>query len=149
MKELQRERQMSIILITHDLGVVAQMADDVAVMYAGQVVENGPVDSIFYHPAHPYTLGLRAAMPEGDEKDKARLVPIDGAPPDLFSPPVGCAYYDRCPAAMKVCQSQNPPLWQVEGGHSSRCWLHHQLATRPTSGPVAHLYRGAQMGARP
>ena len=130
MKDLQRERNMSIILITHDLGVVAQMADDVAVMYAGQIVESGSSDEIFYHSAHPYTLGLRGAMPENDEHNRRKLMPIDGAPPDLFSPPVGCSYYDRCPHAMKICAGQNPPLWNVEKEHRARCWLHHELAPK-------------------
>jgi oligopeptide/dipeptide ABC transporter ATP-binding protein len=125
MRDLQREHQMSIILITHDLGVVAQMADDVAVMYAGQVAEQGTVDEIFYHSAHPYTLGLRAAMPHDFEGRKERLEPIEGAPPDLFHPPEGCAYVERCPWAMKVCGPHNPPLWTVETQHASRCWLHH------------------------
>jgi oligopeptide/dipeptide ABC transporter ATP-binding protein len=132
LKDLQRESQMSIILITHDLGVVARMADDVAVMYAGQIVERGTAEQVFYQSAHPYTLGLRSAMPGNDEKRVSKLVPIDGAPPDLFRPPVGCAYYARCPAAMRVCENSNPALSTVtagpKGGHQSRCWLHHESA---------------------
>ena len=143
MKKLQRERGMSIILITHDLGVVAQMADDVAVMYAGQVVEYGSVDSIFFHSSHPYTLGLRSAMPGHEEgpknEPKRKLKPIEGAPPDLFHPPVGCGYAARCPYAMKACETKMPALWELEPGHASRCWLHHETASRHAP---AELYRG-------
>jgi oligopeptide/dipeptide ABC transporter ATP-binding protein len=141
LKDLQSQRQMSIILITHDLGVVANMADDVAVMYAGQIVESGAAESIFYRSAHPYTVGLRLAMPEGDEargREKHKLQPIEGSPPDLFSPPAGCAYFERCPHAMRACAGNNPPLWEVERAgqgaarsHRSRCWLHHQYAPQP------------------
>ncbi|MED5347688.1 MAG: ABC transporter ATP-binding protein, partial [Pseudomonadota bacterium] len=105
LNDLQQETQMSIILITHDLGVVARMADEVMVMYAGQVVEHGSVDDIFYRSAHPYTLGLRGAMPTNNREGNQTLVPIDGSPPDLFQPPAGCGYCARCPHAMKICQS--------------------------------------------
>ena len=105
LQELQRETGMAIVLITHDLGVVARMADSVAVMYAGKVVERGSVDDIFYRSAHPYTLGLRAAMPSNDPSVEQSLQPIEGSPPDLFAPPPGCGYAPRCPFAMKVCQS--------------------------------------------
>jgi oligopeptide/dipeptide ABC transporter ATP-binding protein len=143
LKDLQREKHMSIVLITHDLGVVAQMADDVAVMYAGLIVERGTLDEVFRHPAHPYTLGLQAAMPHGQEGRRARLEPIEGSPPDLFAPPQGCAYYERCPFAMKVCEPRNPPLWTVETQHASRCWLHHAGAgaRRPE-----RLFRDRLMG---
>lgn len=141
MKELQRSRNMSIILITHDLGVVAQMASEVAVMYAGQIVERGSADDIFYRSAHPYTLGLRAAMPDADEGKKRRLQPIDGAPPDLFAPPVGCSYFERCPFAMKVCQTQNPGLWETDQNHFSRCWQHHERVTTDAPG----LFRNKRM----
>jgi oligopeptide/dipeptide ABC transporter ATP-binding protein len=143
--ELQRETQMSLILITHDLGVVARVADDVAVMYAGQVVETASVDDIFYRPAHPYTLGLQAARPPADEQLRRKLEPIEGSPPDLFHPPAGCAYRARCPWAMRVCETQDPPLWPLEPQHSSRCWLHHEYGSerRPE-----RLHHGASMPAR-
>jgi oligopeptide/dipeptide ABC transporter ATP-binding protein len=141
LKDLQRKRDMSIILITHDLGVVARMADDVAVMYAGQVVETGTADDIFYRSSHPYTMGLRQAMPDGREGERAKLTPIDGAPPDLFAPPAGCGYFDRCPVAMQLCSRANPALWPVENSHSSRCWLHHEKARTDTPG----LHRGKLM----
>ncbi len=144
LRDLQREHGMAIVLITHDLGVVAQMADEVAVMYAGQIVERGSVDDVFYRPAHPYTLGLKQAMPSDAEGTRARLEPIEGSPPDLFSPPPGCPYFDRCPWAMKVCGPDLPPLWAVQPGHAARCWLHHEAAAalRPP-----RLFRGALMPA--
>jgi oligopeptide/dipeptide ABC transporter ATP-binding protein len=143
LKDLQRERKMSIVLITHDLGVVAQMASDVAVMYAGQIVERGTVDEIFYHPAHPYTLGLQLAMPHGVEGRRERLEPIEGSPPDLFAPPPGCPYFERCPYAMEVCRATPPPLWTVETQHASRCWLHHADASYRSP---EKLFRGRLMG---
>ncbi|MBT7177021.1 MAG: ABC transporter ATP-binding protein, partial [Gammaproteobacteria bacterium] len=97
MLELQRTENMSIILITHDLAVVARMADRVAVMYAGQVIESGTVDDIFYRSSHPYTLGLKEAMPSNTHDRDKSLSPILGSPPDLFKPPVGCGYCARCP----------------------------------------------------
>ncbi|MEZ5598212.1 MAG: ABC transporter ATP-binding protein [Pseudomonadales bacterium] len=127
MMELQRSKDMAIILITHDLGVVARMADEVAVMYAGQIVEKGSVDDVFYRSSHPYTLGLRAAMPSNDREHGHRLHPIDGSPPDLFHPPVGCGYCARCPHAMRVCAEQPPATHAINtsGSHYSRCFLHH------------------------
>ena len=109
MLDLQRETGMAIILITHDLGVVARMADEVAVMYAGKIVEHGSADDIFYRSAHPYTCGLRSAMPVNDRSRKAELKPIEGRPPDLFSPPPGCGYAPRCPHAMNLCEREHPP----------------------------------------
>jgi len=125
MEELQRANGMAIILITHDLGVVARMADHVSVMYAGQIVERGSVDDIFYRSAHPYTLGLRDAMPMVTPDARHELRPIDGSPPDLFHPPKGCGYYARCPHAMRVCEAQNPEAFHVTNDHTARCWLHH------------------------
>jgi oligopeptide/dipeptide ABC transporter ATP-binding protein len=141
LRDLQREHGMSIVLITHDLGVVAQMADDVAVMYAGEIVEQGTVDDVFYRPAHPYTLGLQQAMPRAGER-RARLEPIEGSPPDLFSPPPGCPYFERCPWAMAVCGPDDPPLWTVQPGHAARCWLHHEHAAQRRP---ARLFHGAPM----
>ncbi|MGD8832786.1 MAG: ABC transporter ATP-binding protein, partial [Pseudomonadales bacterium] len=114
MKDLQRETGMAIVLITHDLAVVARMADRVAVMYAGQIVERGTVDDLFYRSAHPYTLGLKAAMPSNDPTAEHRLTPIDGSPPDLFHPPPGCAYFARCPYAMRVCEQNDPPEFVLD-----------------------------------
>jgi oligopeptide transport system ATP-binding protein len=144
LKGLQREHQMALLLITHDLGVVARMADRVSVMYAGQVVESGTTDHIFYKSAHPYTAGLRQALPS-KSKDRQKLIPIEGAPPDLFRPPIGCGYFARCPYAMSVCESRNPPEFYTEEGHMSRCWLQHQQASgRRTGTPIQALAETAE-----
>jgi oligopeptide/dipeptide ABC transporter ATP-binding protein len=140
MGDLQREHGTAIILITHDLGVVARMADEVAVMYAGQIVERGSVDDIFYRPAHPYTVGLRAAMPSNNPDAEHRLLPIEGSPPDLFSPPVGCAYAARCPHAMRICSTQEPAPFVVGADHYGKCWLHHEKAAGGALVPAASLY---------
>ena len=129
MTDLQKENGMAIILITHDLGVVARMADEVVVMYAGQIVERGSVDDIFYRSAHPYTLGLRAAMPSNDPAGDNKLLPIDGSPPDLFRPPKGCGYCARCPHAMQVCEDNDPATFVISESHSARCWQHHATAS--------------------
>jgi oligopeptide/dipeptide ABC transporter ATP-binding protein len=128
MQELQRTENMSIILITHDLAVVARMADEVAVMYAGEIVESGSVDDIFYRSAHPYTLGLKHAMPSNTANREKQLIPIHGSPPDLFAPPVGCGYYARCPHAMKTCEKNAPEVFAVGDEHYSKCWLQHPEA---------------------
>ena len=130
--DLQKETCMAIILITHDLGVVARMADDVLVMYAGEVVEKGSVDDIFYRSGHPYTQGLRLAMPSNrqvsTDEDEQTLLAIDGSPPDLFNPPKGCAYHPRCPYVMRVCAERTPPVEALGTGHHTQCWLHHEQA---------------------
>jgi oligopeptide/dipeptide ABC transporter ATP-binding protein len=139
--DLQRERGTAIILITHDLAVVARMADEVAVMYAGQIVEHGGVEDVFYRPAHPYTVGLQAAMPTNASGAEHRLRPIEGSPPDLFSPPVGCPYAARCPHAMRICVEQDPPRFHPEAGHYGRCWLLHQ----DVPGGIERLRAGAPL----
>lgn len=128
MAELQRTEQMAIILITHDLAVVARMADQVAVMYAGKIVESGSVDDVFYRSSHPYTLGLKEAMPSNQIDRDKMLQPILGSPPDLFDPPRGCGYFARCPHAMKVCEHSQSTDFEVSPHHFSSCWLHHQQA---------------------
>jgi oligopeptide/dipeptide ABC transporter ATP-binding protein len=128
MQALQKETGMAIILITHDLGVVARMADEVAVMYAGRVVEHGSADDVFYRSAHPYTVGLKEAMPTNDPALQHELKPIEGSPPDLFAPPRGCGYCARCPHAMQVCDVQPPSDHFLHDHHFSRCWLHHEQA---------------------
>jgi len=125
LQDLQSQTGMAIILITHDLGVVARMADEVSVMYAGKVVEHGSVDDLFYRSAHPYTLGLKAAMPTNDPGRQHQLQPIEGSPPDLFSPPAGCGYCPRCPFAMQICGKSQPEEFYLSDNHYSRCWLHH------------------------
>lgn len=137
LQDLQKETGMAVILITHDLGVVARMADDVAVMYAGKVVEHGSVDDVFYRSAHPYTLGLKEAMPTNDPGKQHELQPIEGSPPDLFSPPPGCGYCPRCPYAMQVCASQHPDDFFLKQHHFSRCWLQH--ADSPTKPDLLHF----------
>ncbi|HAK51935.1 MAG TPA: peptide ABC transporter ATP-binding protein, partial [Gammaproteobacteria bacterium] len=116
MLELQRTENMSIILITHDLAVVARIADNVAVMYAGEIIESGSVDDIFYQSAHPYTVGLRSAMPSNTGDRDKQLLPIAGSPPDLFSPPKGCGYYARCPYAMEACHESAPDPYTLTEG---------------------------------
>jgi len=125
LKELQSRDGMAIILITHDLAVVARTAHNVCVMYAGQIVEQGSVDDIFYKSAHPYTLGLKLAMPINVSQQNKKLEPIPGSPPDLFSPPSGCGYAARCPHAMRICHKENPPLFSdpSQPFHAARCWL--------------------------
>jgi len=145
LKELQKEIEMAIVLITHDLGVVAATADEVAVMYAGQIVESGSVDDIFYRSSHPYTLGLRGAMPRNDESHRQKLVAIEGSPPDLFNPPKGCGYFARCPHAMEVCRNDLPEEFFVADAHYSRCWLHHDFARGIGGGG---LYKKAESDER-
>jgi peptide/nickel transport system ATP-binding protein len=124
MNRLQREFGSAIIIITHDLGVVAETADDVVVMYAAQIAEQGPVDEIFKRPHHPYTWGLLGSLPRLDT-DTERLVQIPGQPPSLLNPPRGCRFHPRCPYVMNVCKQEEPELKQVTGDHDhfQRCWL--------------------------
>ncbi len=139
LRDLQKQNKMALVLITHDLGVVARMADRVSVMYAGQVIESGTTDDIFYRSAHPYTVGLRQALPS-KARDRQKLIPIEGSPPDLFRPPIGCAYYARCPYAMAVCESRNPPEFFTAEGHMSRCWLQHEMGSaRRATTPINSL----------
>ena len=134
MREIQREEGMAIVLITHDLGVVARMADDVAVMYAGRIVESGPVEDIFYRSAHPYTTGLKRAMP-GAARTHRKLVAIAGSPPDLFAVPPGCAYAPRCPHAMNICAVHDPAPSALGAQHRASCWLHHPQAPAVATTP--------------
>ncbi|MED3572899.1 ABC transporter ATP-binding protein [Cytobacillus praedii] len=123
LKELQNQRHSSILMITHDLGVVAEIADRVAVMYAGMVVESGTVEELFENPKHPYTWGLLQSIPKLDRENSGRLVPIDGSPPDLFNPPKGCPFAARCPYAMNICIEQIPNNKYFSEQHYSICWL--------------------------
>ncbi|RKD25641.1 peptide ABC transporter ATP-binding protein [Ammoniphilus oxalaticus] len=135
MKELQQRTGASIILITHDLGVVAEACDRVVVMYAGEVIETGTVDEIFYHPKHPYTKGLLKSVPRLDLKKDEPLVPILGTPPDLLNPPKGCAFAPRCEYAMKVCLEYSPEMEASTPSHQSACWLNHPLAKKRLTPP--------------
>lgn len=128
MKKLSEQSEASIIVITHDLGVVAEMAQHVIVMYAGKVAERGTVNEIFYNPQHPYTWGLLRSVPRLDQESDSELIPIPGSPPDLFSPPKGCAFAARCPHAMQVCLDIDPDHFEVSDTQSAACWLLHPNA---------------------
>lgn len=122
MKELKHKMNTSIILITHDLGLVSEICERVIVMYGGTIVEQGKVDEIFYHPQHPYTMGLLKCIPRLN-MGKERLNPIEGSPPDMIKPPKGCPFVDRCVSAMKICESEKPEYKEVNQGHGAACWL--------------------------
>lgn len=122
MKDLQDRINTSIILITHNLGVVANIAQRVAVMYGGRIVETGLVDEIFYHAAHPYTEGLLASIPNVNDTEN-ELKTIPGTPPDLTDPPQGCPFAPRCDRAMKVCKLCAPPCTELSPSHQASCWL--------------------------
>lgn len=130
MKELKDKLNTSIIFITHDLGVVANMADRVAVMYAGQIVEVGTVDEIFYDPRHPYTWGLLSSMPSLDSSDEEELQAIPGSPPDLTHPPVGDAFARRSNYALKIDFEEEPPMYQISETHFVKSWLLHPDAPK-------------------
>ena len=123
MKSLQEELGMAIMMITHDLGVIADIADEVVVMYAGKVVERGSLDQIFDHPLHPYTKGLLASIPELGAERQKKLYSIPGTVPRPLAMPPGCAFAPRCQEAFSSCQ-ELPPLELIEGDHATRCWLH-------------------------
>ena len=122
MRELNEKNNTTTILITHDLGVVAEMCDEVAIIYAGEVVESGSLEHIFEHPVHPYTLGLFGALPKLDE-DVEWLSPISGLPPDPTDLPKGCKFHPRCPNATEDCRRTEAPLTELEPGHLCRCLL--------------------------
>jgi oligopeptide transport system ATP-binding protein len=142
MKDLQQKTGTSIILITHDLGVVADIADRVVVMYAGVVIETGKLDEIFYNPRHPYTWGLLGSMPRLDLQSDQELLPIPGSPPDLISPPKGCPFAARCKNAMKICTEQMPERTDISSTHQVACWLEHPMA--PDVKPPAAVVGGTK-----
>lgn len=144
-QELARKFNMATILITHDLGVVAQMAERVAVMYAGKIVEEGTVDEVFYASKHPYTVGLKRAMPKDTGSVNEPLMPIPGTPPDLFAPPPGCAFAARCPSALAICHRKQPTEMKAGNARVS-CWLHHEKAIsyRNNAGVTALDHGGLQ-----
>ena len=123
MKQLQKKLGMAIIMITHDLGVVADMADEIIVMYAGKIVEKGSNEEIFYNPRHPYTWALMNSVPRLDLDNKEQLVTIEGTIPDMIHPPKGCAFCSRCPYAMNICAEYSPETIELKGGHQVACWL--------------------------
>ena len=125
MAKVREETGTAIILITHDLGVVANLADRVAVMYAGKIVETGTAEDIFYRPKHPYTQALLKSLPTVETSREEKLVSIAGTPPDLFMPPKGCEFASRCEHCMKVCKKHVPPTYEVGAGHKAACWRLH------------------------
>jgi oligopeptide/dipeptide ABC transporter ATP-binding protein len=122
LRDLQRAHGLALIFITHNLGIVAKMCDQLAVMYAGQVVEQGPVRQIFSQPAHPYSQALLGSIPRMTS-GRERLTAIDGQPPDLAALPAGCAFAPRCPSAIDRCRLEAPPEFALGGGRTARCWL--------------------------
>jgi len=123
MNDLRREFKAAILFITHNLGVIAKMADDVVVMYLGRIVEGGPVREIFHDPRHPYTRGLMHSIPSLATTRKDRLIPIEGVVPDPSEMPQGCGFGPRCPHAMEICSEKIPALTEVAPGHIVACWL--------------------------
>ena len=134
MQDLQKKLGMAIIMITHDLGVVAQMCDEVIVMYAGAVCERGTADEIFYTPAHEYTKGLMRSIPR-DENNGQRLKPIAGTPIDLLNMPKGCPFAPRCENAMKICLTQRPGVMELGGSHTSACWMNYKDSAAACAAP--------------
>ena len=126
-RELKTKLGTAVVIITHDMGVVANMADRIAVFYAGQVVEEGASEDVFYNPSHPYTAALLMSRPRLDRDRTQKLVSISGTPPDLFAPPRGCGFFSRCGTAMEACREHLPPFFPIgDGEHRSLCWLHHE-----------------------
>ena len=123
MMELRSKIDMSIILITHDLGIVANMCERIAVMYAGKIVEHGTTEDIFYNPKHEYTKGLLRSIPVLTDKEHKKLVPIEGTPVDLLNPPKGCPFAPRCNSCMKICLREMPEYTYISDQHYSACWL--------------------------
>ncbi|RRD93831.1 ABC transporter ATP-binding protein [Clostridiales bacterium COT073_COT-073] len=140
-KDIQKHYDTSIIMITHDLGVVANIADEIAVMYAGKILEYGQVEDIFEFPAHPYTWGVLQSIPPEDMTDRQPLSPILGTPPDLIRPPKACPFAARCPYTMKICSAQQPPVYSCNGtDHRVACWLYH-----PKAMPVKNPFTGQEV----
>jgi oligopeptide transport system ATP-binding protein len=139
-REVQRRFGTAMVLITHDLGLVAGTADRIAVMYGGRVVEEGPTDQIYYNPQHPYTLGLLGAVPKLTDRSDAPLRTIEGLPPLLIDPPDACAFANRCPYVMKICRQQDPGYFTPLPDNRVACWLHHaQAAAQRESFKAARL----------
>jgi peptide/nickel transport system ATP-binding protein len=144
MRKLQEERGTAIIMITHDLGVVAEIADDVVVMYAGRIVEEGTVDRIYTAPRHPYTWGLLGSLPRAD-RETERLVQIAGQPPSLLSPPAGCRFHPRCAYVMERCLTVSPELEGLSGdpGHRAACYLDEETKAREGQRLVGEMMAGS------
>ncbi len=143
LKELSEKIDTSIILITHDLGVVADVCSRICVMYGGLIMEEGTSEEIFYEPMHPYTMGLLKSIPRMDEEsENQRLIPIPGSPPDMIKPPVGCPFAARCPYTMKICMEKMPEYTVTETGHRAVCWLNHKDA------PEVQVDTGVKRGVK-
>lgn len=143
LKELKDKIDTSIILITHDLGVVADVCSRICVMYGGLIMEEGTAEEIFYEPMHPYTMGLLKSIPRMDEEsENQRLIPIPGSPPDMIRPPVGCPFAARCPYTMKICMEKMPEYTVTETGHRAVCWLGHKDA------PEVQVDTGVKRGVK-
>ena len=130
MKDIKEKLNTSIILITHDLGVVADVCTRINVMYGGLIAETGSTRDLFYNPRHPYTWGLLNSIPNHKSTIREKLKPIEGQPPDLLKPPVGCPFAPRCGYAMKICEQQRPPLFQISPEHNAACFLNHPNAPK-------------------
>jgi len=124
LKQLKEEEKLSMIFITHDLSLIAEIANKIAIMYAGKIVELGSSEDVYAKPLHPYTQSLLNSIPS--IKQRKRLSWIPGAPPDLRDPPPGCRFHPRCPFAMDVCRREEPPFIEIEKGHYTSCWLYHK-----------------------
>ncbi len=133
LEDQQRERNMAVVLVTHDLGVVATRADDIAVMYGGRIVEQAPTRTLFRKMRHPYTEALLRSIPRLDLPSHTRLEAISGRPPDLVAPPEGCRFAPRCPYAQDKCRAEEPPLMEDEAGHLHRCWFPVGIASEQTT----------------
>lgn len=129
-KRLKHELGMAIIWITHDLGVIAGLADRINVMYSGYIVETAPTKELFANPLHPYTVGLLGSIPRLDDNQKEKLTPIEGLPPDLVNMPIGCPFYARCAFGTDKCQQENPPLMSVGVKHWSACWNYEAVRAK-------------------
>jgi peptide/nickel transport system ATP-binding protein len=146
MKDLSRRLNIALIIITHNLGVVARYADRVNVMYAARIVEQGTADDVFLRPRHPYTLGLMRSVPRLDRPRDAKLETIDGLPPNLLSPPSGCRFAPRCPHRIDIC-AQDPPLGEIEQGHHAACWRAHEMAHAAAQPPAVRALETAEARA--
>jgi len=136
LRELQKAHNLALIFITHNLGIVAKMCDQLAVMYAGRVVESGPVSQVFNNPTHPYTQALLSSIPRMSNVDQ-RLTAIDGQPPDLSRLPAGCSFADRCPKVFDRCRAEAPPETSPGPGRTARCWLAAATAQQPQLAALA------------
>ena len=125
MKDLKKRCCMSIVLITHDLGIVSDICDKIIIMYAGEIMEYGPIETLLTNPSHQYTIGLINSLPKLEQDCKEPLKPIEGAPVDLMHPPAGCPFAPRCEKCMKVCLTEKPPYFEISPDHYSACWLHY------------------------